>query len=99
GFYLPGEIVGIDGLSENYFSTSSIALETSAICEIPFQKLEELSHSIPSLQRHLFQIMSKEIIADQELIMLLRKNSAEQRLGLYIQCEKQKTLIYYATVR
>ncbi|MEJ2417909.1 MAG: hypothetical protein P8Y45_13475 [Exilibacterium sp.] len=81
GFYLPGEIVGIDGLSENYFSTSSIALEISAICEIPFHKLEELSYSIPSLQRHLFQIMSKEIIADQELIMLLSKSSARTTSG------------------
>jgi CRP/FNR family transcriptional regulator len=81
GFYLPGEIIGIDGLSDNHYSTSAIALETSAICEIPFHKLEELSHVIPSLQRHFFQIMSKEIIADQELIMLLSKGSAEQRLA------------------
>ncbi|MEJ2446132.1 MAG: hypothetical protein P8Y42_22230 [Exilibacterium sp.] len=43
--------------------------------------------------------MSKEIIADLELIMLFSKSFAEQRLGLYIQCENQKTLIYYATVR
>ncbi len=66
---------------------------------MPFHRLEELIHSIPSLQRHLFQIMSKEIIADLELIMLFSKSFAEQRLGLYIQCENQKTLIYYATVR
>lgn len=81
GFYLPGEIVGMDGLAQNQFSNSALALETSAICEIPFARLEELSLQIPTLQRHFFQLMSKEITADQQLITLLSKNSAEERVA------------------
>ena len=81
GFYLPGEILGMDGLNEDHYSNSAIALETSAICEIPFAKLEDLSRQIPSLQRHFFQLMSREIINDQELITLLSKGSAEQRIA------------------
>lgn len=81
GFYLPGEIVGMDGLASNTYSNSAIALETSAICEIPFSRLEELSAKIPSLQRRFFQLMSKEITQDQQLITLLSKNSAEERIG------------------
>ncbi|HVL00486.1 MAG TPA: fumarate/nitrate reduction transcriptional regulator Fnr [Dongiaceae bacterium] len=81
GFYLPGEVLGIDGISTNMHSNSAKALETAAVCEIPFDKLESLSAKIPSLQRHFFQLMSREIQSDQQLIMLLSKKSAEERIA------------------
>lgn len=81
GFYLPGEMLGMDGLDANYHTNSAIALETTAVCEIPFNKLETLSRQIPSLQRHVFQLMSREITQDQQLITLLSKGSAEQRIA------------------
>ncbi|MDM3869790.1 fumarate/nitrate reduction transcriptional regulator Fnr [Porticoccus sp. W117] len=84
GFHLPGEIFGIDGIGHNRYVNSAIALETSAICEIPFSRLEELSVEIPSLQRHFFQLMSKEITSDQQLITQLSKNSAEERIATLI---------------
>ena len=81
GFYFPGEILGMDAISKNTHASSAKALETAAICEIPFERLEELSVKIPSLQRHFFQLMSQEIAEDQQLITLLSKNSAEQRIA------------------
>lgn len=81
GFYLPGEIIGMDGLATNNHSNAAIALETSAVCEIPFSRLEELSVQLPNLQRRFFQLMSKEIANDQQLITLLSKNNADQRIA------------------
>lgn len=81
GFYFPGEIIGMDGLSKDQYANSAKALETSAVCEIPFDRLEELSAQFPSLQRHFFQLMGQEIIADQQLITLLSKNTAEERVA------------------
>lgn len=81
GFYLPGEIFGMDGLGKNKHMSSAVALETAAICEIPFERLSELSIHIPSLQRHFFQLMSQEIAQDQQLIAQLGKNTAEQRVA------------------
>ncbi|MDB6061218.1 MAG: Crp/Fnr family transcriptional regulator [Verrucomicrobiaceae bacterium] len=81
GFYFPGEILGMDGISKNRHASSATALETAAICEIPFERLGELSARIPSLQRHFFQLMSQEIAYDQQLITQLGKNSAEQRIA------------------
>ena len=81
GFYLPGEIVGLDGLSDNKYTNSVLALETTAICEIPFHKFEELSGRILNLQRHFLQLMSREITDDQRLISLLSKSSAEARIA------------------
>jgi CRP/FNR family transcriptional regulator len=81
GFYFPGEIVGLDGISQGRHASSACALETAAVCEIPFSSLEKLSASVPQLQRHFFQLMSREITEDQELITLLSKSSADARIA------------------
>lgn len=81
GFYLPGEIIGMDGISTASHVSSAKALETASVCEIPFARLEELSGRIPSLQHHFFSLMSREIQADRELHMLLGKKAAEERIA------------------
>ncbi|MEH6581947.1 MAG: fumarate/nitrate reduction transcriptional regulator Fnr [Halioglobus sp.] len=81
GFYFPGEILGMDGISNNTHASSAKSLETAAVCEIPFTSLEKLSTLMPSLQRHFFQLMSREITEDQQLITLLSKNSADERVA------------------
>ncbi len=81
GFYFPGEILGMDGISKNSHACSARALETSAVCEIPFGSLQDLSSQMPDLQRHFFQLMSREITEDQQLITLLSKNTAEERIA------------------
>ncbi len=81
GFYLPGEIIGMDGISTARHVSSAKALESTSVCEIPFHRLEELSSRIPSLQHHFFSLMSREIQADRELHMLLGKKSAEDRVA------------------
>lgn len=81
GFYLPGEVVGMDGIADNRYTNSVIALETSSVCEIPFSRMEDLSLQIPSLQRHFFQLLSREITQDQHIISLLGKSSAETRIA------------------
>lgn len=81
GFYFPGEILGMDGIAKNKYASSARALETASVCEIPFDKLGELSGRIPSLRHHFFQLMSQEIAEDQQLLTLLSKNTADQRVA------------------
>ena len=56
GFYFPGEVVGLDGIGQNRYASSAVALEVSAICEIPFAQIEDLSGQLPNLQRHFFKL-------------------------------------------
>ncbi|WP_144393662.1 fumarate/nitrate reduction transcriptional regulator Fnr [Pleionea sediminis] len=84
GFHLPGEIVGLDAINSGSHPSFAKALETSAICAIPFDKLEELARSMPGLQQQLFKVMSQEIREDQELMMLLNKKAADERLAAFI---------------
>jgi len=81
GFYLPGEIFGWDGIDNNTHSNTATTLETTALCEIPFTRFEEISRTMPILQKHFMRLMAKELTSDQELIGLLAKSSAEERVA------------------
>ncbi|MDH5786086.1 MAG: fumarate/nitrate reduction transcriptional regulator Fnr [Chromatiales bacterium] len=81
GFHLPGELLGLDAIHLKHHPCAAKALETTSICEIPFDRLEELSARLSSLQHQLLTIMSKEILHDHSLLMLLGKKSAEERLA------------------
>jgi CRP/FNR family transcriptional regulator len=83
-FYLPGEMFGMDAISSGQHISSAKALETTAICEIPFNRLEELSSQIRNLQSHMYRLLSKEISEDQRLQWLLSKNTAEERIGNFL---------------
>lgn len=84
GFYLPGEIIGMDGISSRHYSNSIQALEHSSICEIPFSQLEKLSHQLPNLQHHFFAIMGNEIAKDQQIHTLLCSYTAEERTASFL---------------
>lgn len=81
GFHLPGELVGLDAVSSDCHPCSAKALETTSYCEIPFAQLELLSGELPSLRHQLLKIMSKEITHDANLLMLLGKKTADERLA------------------
>lgn len=81
GFYFPGELVGLDAITSNRHPSSAKTLETTSYCEIPFEQLENLSARLPSLHHQLLRLMSKEILYDETMLMLLGKKSAEERLA------------------
>jgi CRP/FNR family transcriptional regulator len=81
GFHLSGELLGVDGISADRHHCDAVALESTEVCEIPFNKLEELAHDIPGLQHQLFKILSREIVHDGELLLMLGKMNAEERLA------------------
>lgn len=81
GFHLPGELVGLDAIHADIHPCAAKALETTSLCEIPFERLEELSERIPTLRHQLLKIMSREILHEQSLLMLLGKKNAEERLA------------------
>ena len=84
GFQMAGEIIGMDAISSDVHTCDAIALEDSEICEIPFSQLEELSRKLPSLQRHLHRILSREIVRDQGIMLLLGSMRAEERLAAFL---------------
>lgn len=84
GFYLPGEIFGLDAIDEGIHQCTAKALETSTICEIPYDQLQSLSGRIGNLQTQMYRLLSREIRHDQNLQLLLSKMSAEERLSSFL---------------
>ena len=83
GLHLPGELFGMDAISSGTYCCAAAALERSSVCEIPFDRLEELATGLPSLMRQLVRIMSKDIQRDKR-IMQITKNNAEGRLAAFL---------------
>ncbi len=84
GFHLPGEIVGLAGLDESIHNCSCKALEASSICEMPLDDLEGICLQIPSLQKQLLKLISREISQDHKMLLLLAKKSSDQRVATFL---------------
>jgi len=84
GFYLPGEMFGMDAIHSGYHISSAKALETTAVCEIPYDRLDALSSQIHNLQTHMYRLLSKEISEDQRLQLQLTKSTSEERIGNFL---------------
>ncbi len=80
GFHLPGELVGMDAINSSIHPCHAVALENTWVCEIPYNKMEELGGKLPSLQREFVRVLSREILADQDTLMMIAKLTAEQRV-------------------
>lgn len=82
-FYMPSELVGLDGIDSDRYPGSVIALETTTVCEIPFDRLDALSESLPELRTQLYRSMSKELRDDRRMMRLLSRKTADQRLASF----------------
>jgi CRP/FNR family transcriptional regulator len=84
GFHMPGEILGLDGIGTERHSCNAVALEDSEVCAIPFARLEEMSRELRGLQHQFHKVMSREIVRDQGVMMLLGTMRAEERLAAFL---------------
>ncbi|WP_038126258.1 fumarate/nitrate reduction transcriptional regulator Fnr [Thiomicrorhabdus sp. Milos-T2] len=84
GFYLPGDVVGFDGLVDKQYLYNAIALDTTSICNLPFDELSELSLKIPNLNQQLLTVMSKKMQEGRMHSELLVKRNADQRVAQFV---------------
>ncbi len=81
GFHFPGELVGLDALSMDSHGCTATTLETTSVCAIPFERLDELAGRVSGLRRQLLRLMSRELVEDEQLLLLVGQKTAEQRLA------------------
>jgi CRP/FNR family transcriptional regulator len=84
GFQMAGELIGLDGIASERHSCDAVALEDSVVCVIPFGQLEQLSRQLSDLQRQLHKVMSREIVRDHGVMLLLGSMRAEERLAAFL---------------
>ena len=84
GFQMAGELLGLDGIGTDKHTCDAVALEDSHVCVIPYHQLEDLSRELSDLQRQFHRIMSREIVRDHGVMLLLGSMRAEERLAAFL---------------
>ncbi len=84
GFQMAGEVIGLDGIVNDQHTCDAVALEDAEVCVMPFDRIEEISREVNALQRHVHKIMSREIVREHGVMLLLGSMRAEERLAAFL---------------
>lgn len=84
GFQMAGEILGLDGIATELHTCDAIALEDTEVCALPFDRIEEIAREVKALQHHVYKIMSREIVRENSVMLLLGNMRAEERLAAFL---------------
>lgn len=84
GFQMAGEVIGLDGIVHDHHTCDAVALEDAEVCVMPFDRIEELSREVNALQRHVHKIMSREIVRENGVMLLLGSMRAEERVAAFL---------------
>jgi CRP/FNR family transcriptional regulator len=84
GFHMPGELIGIDGLSNHIHAYCVEMLETSSVCELPMPELDRMIATSWALRHRFLSLISRALIEEQQMLLTLGKLNAEQRLAQFL---------------
>jgi CRP/FNR family transcriptional regulator len=84
GYHMLGDVIGMDGIGSERHGCQAVALEDTEYCVLPFDELGDLARSVESLQRNLYQFLSREIVRDHNVMLLLGSMRAEERLAAFL---------------
>jgi len=84
GFFMGGELLGMDGVGSGCYNGTATALEDSEVCVMPFSLIEDMASRIRALQRNLHSVLAREIVRDHGVMMLLGSMCAEERLAAFL---------------
>jgi CRP/FNR family transcriptional regulator, anaerobic regulatory protein len=84
GFYLPGELIGLDAIASGAYAAYGVAIEDSEVCVVPVHQLEALAALVPGLLKQFVRALSAEITRDHAIVTLLGCMDAEQRVARFL---------------
>lgn len=84
GFHLSGDTLGIDAIADNTHPSEAIALEDAWVCAIPFQSLMQMSRRAEQVQNYVQRLLSRELVRDQGVMMLLGRMQAGERVAAFL---------------
>lgn len=81
GFYLPGEVIGLNAIYPDQFPCDAVALEAAQFCRFSFPAMSALASRMPALQQHLFRLLSKEL---GTATLLAADHTADERMAAFL---------------
>lgn len=83
-FYMAGEMIGFDGISSGVHSCDIVALEDTEVCVIPYDHLLDVAISMRAMGAHVLKMLSREIVRQHGVMLLLGSMHAEERLAAFL---------------
>lgn len=84
GFHLAGDSMGIDAIGASVHPSEAVALEASWVCAIPYQSLMQLSRRAEPVQDYMQRLLSRELVRDHGVMMLLGRMQAAERVASFL---------------
>ena len=84
GFRMSGDLVGLEGIGSGAHHVVAIALEDSRVCVITFAVLQALAREVPRLQERFQRLISRDIVRNQETLLLLGARHASERIAGFV---------------
>ena len=81
GFFLPGEVIGLNAIHGARYPANAIALDTVTLCRFSFPQMSLLATRMPGLQQHLFRLLSHDI---GKASLLSGDFTADERMAAFI---------------
>jgi len=84
GYHIAGELFGWDGINSGRHMFDAVALEDTEVLVLPYGRLEAAASVMPMLLTHIHKTMSREIVRDHQLMLVLGSMRAEERLAAFL---------------
>ena len=84
GFHIAGEQLGLDGVAQGRHGTTATALEDSEVCAIPYAHVAQMTVAGSGHEHLISRLMSREIVREHSLMMLLGSMNAVERLATFL---------------
>ncbi len=81
GFFLPGEVIGLNAIHSARYPCNAVALDTVSLCRFSFPMMATLAQRMPGLQDQLFRLLSQDI---NKAALLAGDFRADERLAAFL---------------
>ena len=79
GFYLPGDVFGLDGSPDGGRMSFAVTLETSTVCRLAIDEIDDLGNS-----GKILNLSSRQLQRDHNLVLMLARKDADGRLASFL---------------
>jgi len=83
-FGLPGEMLSLQCLGPSVSNTTSVAVEASFLCVVPWDTFSELGMDSPRVAAEFIRLIARSGMAARELLTLIRDREALERVSGFL---------------
>jgi CRP/FNR family transcriptional regulator len=84
GFFMPGELMGLDGIASGQYQCDMIALNDTHVCKLAYSDFEQIADNFPVLRQEILTVSSNNLTTAQKMLMFIGKRPVEERLAMFL---------------